>query len=378
MHDEDTATAFLPAKRLEPARIREIAAEIAASPSATSLALVPLAVAIVGDTRQIVYANDRFVALAGAATVEDIQGKRLGEALGCLHAGESGGGCGTTRFCRYCGAAQAVVRSLEGERATQECAITRDAPDAFDALNLQVWTAPLELGEHRLVLNSLLDIAHEKALRGFERIFFHDILNAVAGIQGLHDLLSQDLPESQASDLLLLRQAVENIQDIVETQKELLSVETREYRRTCSTLHSLELLNDLAAYCQSFNPGALRTLAVDPAAASLTFSSDARIVQRIMVNMVKNALEASRAGATVTLGCEAGTGGGVVLWVKNPAVLSEETRMRLFQKGFSTKGPGRGFGVYGMRLFARQCLGGEVDFESGPETGTRFFLRLPA
>ncbi|EHJ46901.1 histidine kinase [Solidesulfovibrio carbinoliphilus subsp. oakridgensis] len=378
MHDEDTATAFLPAGRLAPALIRKIAMEIADSPSAASLALVPLAVAIVSDTRQIVYANDRFVALAGAATVEDIQGKRLGEALGCLHAGESGGGCGTTRFCRYCGAAQAVVKSLEGERATQECAITRDAPDTFDALNLQVWTAPLELGERRLVLNSLLDIAHEKALRGFERIFFHDILNAVAGIQGLHDLLSLELPESQSSDLELLRQAVQNIQDIVETQKELLSVETREYHQARSTLHSLELLSDLAAYCQSFDPGASRILTVDPAAASRTFSSDGRILQRIMVNMVKNALEACRAGETVTLGCETGPDGGVVLWVKNPAVLPEETRMRLFQKGFSTKGPGRGFGVYGMRLFARQCLGGEVDFESDPETGTRFFLRLPA
>jgi len=377
MQDVEDVTYYLPAKRLEPDLIRQIAEEIANSPSAASLALIPLAVAIVNDTRQIVYANDRFVAMTNAASIDQIQGKRLGEALGCLHATETGGGCGTTRFCQYCGAAKAIVKSLEGERATQECAINRDGIATLDALNLQVWTAPLELAQHRLVLNSILDIAHEKALRGFERIFFHDIMNAVSGIKGIHDLISLELPDGHAEDLDLLRRAIEDIQDIVETQKDFLAVEAREYQRTFSCLDSREILNYLAVYCQAFNPGASRILTVAPVAASIAFSSDVRIIQRIMVNMVKNALEASSAGETVTLGCDALPAGGVILWVHNPAVMPEETRMRLFQKGFSTKGRGRGFGVYGTRLFARHCLGGDVEFASTPETGTRFSLKLP-
>ena len=93
--------------------------------------------------------------------------------------------------------------------------------------------------------------------------------------------------------------------------------------------------------------------------------------------MIKNALEASAAGETVTLGCDS-TPGSVSLWVHNPAVLSEEVQLRLFERGFSTKGPDRGFGTYSMRLFARQCLGAEVSFTSTAVGGTRFSLTLPA
>ena len=74
------------------------------------------------------------------------------------------------------GAARAIVQSLNGTADTQECAITRrSATTALEALNLQVWAAPFTVGSHTLVLNSILDIAHEKNLRGFERMFFHDI-----------------------------------------------------------------------------------------------------------------------------------------------------------------------------------------------------------
>ncbi|MEL7638094.1 MAG: HAMP domain-containing sensor histidine kinase [Solidesulfovibrio sp.] len=378
MPDVTLPTDHLPAERLSLEEILAISREIASSPAAGALAVLPLSIAIVNATRQIVYANERFVALAGAVQIEDVLGKRPGEALGCLHAFEKSGGCGTTRFCQYCGAANAIVKSLSGKRATQECAINRKNVTELDALNLQVWASPLTQGEHRLVLNAIIDIAHEKALRSFERIFFHDILNAVAGIKGIHELISLELPQQHRDDLDLLRRAINDIQDIVETQKDFLAVEASEYERAFTALDSRETLGYLATYCQSFSPGTSRTVMVDPQAPCLRFSSDPRIIQRILVNMVKNALEASRPGETVTLGCQAGPDGGVVIWVRNPAVLDEETRMRLFQKGFSTKGVGRGFGAYSMRLFARQCLGGDVDFESSPQEGTRFFLRLPA
>lgn len=377
MQDEKLPTDYLPAERLGPEEILAISREIAASPAAGALGVLPLAVAIVNDTRQIVYANERFVALADAETVEDVLGKRPGEALGCLHAFETDGGCGTTRFCQYCGAARAIVKSLGGKPSTQECAINRKNVTELDALNLQVWASPMEQGQRRLVLNSIIDIAHEKTLRSFERIFFHDILNAVSGMKGLHDLFVLELPEDHHGDLDLLRRAIDDIQDLVETQRDFLAVEASEYQLAFTTLETREILQYLASYCQCFSPDATRRLEIDPDSPRLRFSSDPRILQRILVNMAKNALEAAAPGETVTLGCQAAAGGGVVFWVRNRAVLDQETRMRLFQKGFSTKGPGRGFGAYSMRLFARQCLGGDVDFESDPEHGTRFFLTLP-
>ena len=375
--DEVLPTFFLPAERLDQDVIERISNDISQSPSAVTLSLMPLAVIIVNLTRQIVYANARFVALTAQPDDFAVIGLRVGEALGCEHASIDPGGCGTTRFCQYCGQAQAVVKSLKGERDTQECSINRLTKTTLEALNLQVWAAPMTIEGHELMIYSIIDIAHEKALRGFERIFFHDLANALTGVKGLNHLMAIDLPADYAEDLNLMRRGIEDIEDIIETQRDFLTVEAKEYHEAFSAIDSREMLAYLAASCQSFNPGGSRQLLIDSKAQARVFSSDGRIIRRILVNMIKNALEASAAGETVTLGCDS-TPGSVSLWVHNPAVLSEEVQLRLFERGFSTKGPDRGFGTYSMRLFARQCLGAEVSFTSTAVGGTRFSLTLPA
>ena len=108
--DEALPTFFLPADRLDQNTIEHISNDIAQSPSAVTLSLMPLAVIIVNETRQIVYANARFVALTSLPDGSDVIGMRVGEALACEHSGDEPGGCGTTRFCQYCGQAQAVVK----------------------------------------------------------------------------------------------------------------------------------------------------------------------------------------------------------------------------------------------------------------------------
>ena len=95
MSDAPQPTFFLPAERLEQRAIDAIARDIAHSPSALTLAAIPLAVVIVNDTRQIVYANARFLALADKDDARQVIGQRIGEALGCEHVEDNVGGCGS-------------------------------------------------------------------------------------------------------------------------------------------------------------------------------------------------------------------------------------------------------------------------------------------
>ena len=65
--------------------------------------------------------------------------------------------------------------------------------------------------------------------------------------------------------------------------------------------------------------------------------------------------------------------------VHNPGVIPAEVQQQVFKRSFSTKAAkGRGIGTYSVKLFAESYLGGTVGFESSPEVGTRFFVRLPA
>jgi signal transduction histidine kinase len=105
-------------------------------------------------------------------------------------------------------------------------------------------------------------------------------------------------------------------------------------------------------------------------------STDPTLLRRVMGNLLKNALEATEPGQTVTVGCSPALA-GVELRVHNPGVMPPEVQLQVFHRSFSTKGPGRGLGSYSVRLLGERYLQGRVSFTSTPGSGTTFRLWLP-
>jgi diguanylate cyclase (GGDEF)-like protein len=107
------------------------------------------------------------------------------------------------------------------------------------------------------------------------------------------------------------------------------------------------------------------------------FACDPVLLTRVLVNMVKNALEATPRGSTVKLWHERREGRrGFV--VENPGVIPAEAAGRVFERCFSTKAcRGRGLGTFGAKLLGEQLLGGEVGFAPHGGTSTRFFIWIP-
>ena len=106
------------------------------------------------------------------------------------------------------------------------------------------------------------------------------------------------------------------------------------------------------------------------------FESDPTILARVLVNLVKNALEASRAGDSVHVACRR-RDDEVVFSVWNSGVMSEDVQLQIFNRRFSTKGKDRGLGTHSVKLFAETYLGGRVTFRSEEPDGTTFFVALP-
>jgi signal transduction histidine kinase len=92
--------------------------------------------------------------------------------------------------------------------------------------------------------------------------------------------------------------------------------------------------------------------------------------------MLKNALEATDFGGTVRAGCF-GVDGYAVFEVRNDRVMSEETRLQIFKRFYSTKGRGRGVGTYSIKLLTENYLGGRAWFESDERVGTVFRVAIP-
>jgi signal transduction histidine kinase len=96
----------------------------------------------------------------------------------------------------------------------------------------------------------------------------------------------------------------------------------------------------------------------------------------VLVNLIKNALEASSPGETVTVSFE--NRGVPTFRVHNPAVMSEAVQAQLFQRSFTTKeGSGRGVGTYSVKLFVENYLRGTVTLHSTAQMGTTFIVTLP-
>lgn len=98
-------------------------------------------VVVLNRHRQIVLASDT-VARALHVDTDDLIGKRLGEAMGCVHVDMASGGCGTSEKCRYCGALKAILDAPRFDAPVEtECRLTLRGKDHAETLKLRVKTS---------------------------------------------------------------------------------------------------------------------------------------------------------------------------------------------------------------------------------------------
>lgn len=331
-------------------------------------------VLILNAQRQIVYGNRNFLQLLGLGDLQQVVGKRPGEAIDCTHACEGAGGCGTSEFCSACGAVGAILTSLQGRPGVQECRIVRGRD--HEALDLLVRTTPLMLEGQPFTIFAVTDISHEKRRRALERVFFHDVMNTAGGLKMLGDRLLQkaDLPTRGAA--AEIAHGLNHLVDEIVSQRDLMSAESRELVVRPIQVSSRELLRQAAQSYRHYEALSGVTVRMDPECHDVTMKTDCAILGRVLGNMLKNALEACRSGQGVLTGCRK-SDGLVRFWVHNPSFIPRDVQLQLFQRSFSTKGIGRGLGTYSMKLLSERYLKGDVSFTSTPEAGTTFFAAYP-
>lgn len=337
--------------------------------------LIPDPVLVLNQNRQIVFANPAAASVFDGLGNGDPFGLRPGEALRCEHALAATCGCGTSAFCRYCGAVTAILASLPGGQDVQECRITQHGNG--EPLLFLCYAYPLNISGEAFCLFIMKDISKERRMQIFERVFFHDIKNTLAALNGWVDLLKDaDSPERVREVSRVLAQLSSDLVDEVNAQELLTGAEGNRLAISITNLDSLSLLKETAASYRQHDIARGKLIALDPQAASVHLRSDAALLKRVLGNMIRNALEAIGEGETVTLGCVA-RNNEVSFLVHNPGTIPADVQPQIFKWSFSTKGKGRGLGTYAMRLFSERYLRGSVSFTSTPEHGTTFEARYP-
>ncbi|MDZ4064830.1 MAG: protein kinase, partial [Coriobacteriia bacterium] len=99
-------------------------------------------VVVLNRHRQIVLASDRVAQTLHVDSTDELIGKRLGEALGCVHVDMAAGGCGTSEKCRYCGALKAILDAPRFDAPIEtECRLTLRGKPYAETVKLRVKTS---------------------------------------------------------------------------------------------------------------------------------------------------------------------------------------------------------------------------------------------
>jgi len=334
--------------------------------------------AILDQNRQIVYANEEFINLIGMSSLEDLLGKRPGEAIDCIHAGEKLAGCGTTEACAVCGSVNAVLESQKNNTRTEkETRITSGKNEKMVNWDLRVTSSPVVIRNRTFYVFTVQDISNEKRRQNLERTFFHDILNSAGNLNGILNILKEGTDPGETKKLINLSEEVSR--DLIEEimlQRQIRSAENGDLVVRIEKLIASDILKSAVSRI-SGNAIAkdINILIVDHSGGSEVLS-DRLLLQRILMNMLKNAVEATAENGTVYTEVEE-QNTCIRYSVKNDLAMPYDVQMQIFQRSFSTKGKGRGIGTYSIRLLAEKYLGGKVGFTSSASEGTTFFIELP-
>ena len=162
----------------------------------------------------------------------------------------------------------------------------------------------------------------------------------------------------------------------IQGQRDLVAAERHELRPVVRPLQALLLLQSTVAQFSEHSAALGKTLRVSPDAVDAVLQTDASLLRRVILNMLKNAAEASEAGQVVTASCRV-ENQTICFSVHNEAVMPPEVQLQVFQRSFSTKRSDRGLGTYSMKLITEQYLKGRISFTSAEGEGTTFTVSLP-
>jgi K+-sensing histidine kinase KdpD len=373
----DVPTKFAPAALALPQKLQDDHALVTAQTSLMQfLQAVSGMIAVLNPERQFVYASADFVKFLGAASATTLVGKRPGQALQCVHQSDEPGGCGTSEACSVCRLTDSILESGRvHDRVSRECRLTTRAPGT-GTLDLSVTSTPWNLEGRTFTVLSVRDIGVEKRQKTLERVFFHDIVNTAGGLSGILGLLA-DYPDLNAGKALvgMSQRSAEDILEEILAFQQLKLAEAGELVVKPTELRATRVVQEVVDKVRYHTVAEGRRIEIESDEGDALVASDRLLLERVLVNMVKNAFEASTGGSAVTVGWRRAPK-RVVFWVHNSGVMPRDVQLQIFQRSFSTKGLDRGLGTYSMRLIGEACLGGRVAFTSS-EAGTEFTLSLP-
>lgn len=338
-----------------------VRSDIEKSSISTFIDSISTSFVVLNQKMEIVYFNNPFTQLVDG---EITLGKKVGEIFQCVNEETAADGCSTGKFCHACPFFPAITS--EQEKTSFEGFVRSKS---IESLIVNVESQNIEIDGENFCILLVNDLSDKKRKNLLDRAFFHDLNNGLILAQGYLSQLIDQYPENKA--VQKMKSVCKRFFDEIAFQKHFLSMESDDL---IVCFESFDLVEFASSIMDSFKINAAAQnieLVTNTNKETQTIHSDPTLLQRVIVNMVKNAVEASVPGDTVSM--EIGKKDDkLFVSVSNPLYITEDVQAKIFSKFFSTKGSGRGLGTYSIKLFTEKYLGGTANFSSTKENGTTF------
>ncbi|MGD8822177.1 MAG: GAF domain-containing protein, partial [Anaerolineales bacterium] len=330
---------------------------------------------------QIVMANEKVNQLLGFM-VEDLVGKRIASTETDIAA----------RMGYRQGEIANLLAALRGGQAvfSQEQVYTLEEPARR---TLQRSEAPVHDAEDQLIgwLIVLRDISEEKELEKAQEqlteMIVHDLRSPLTAILGSINLLEKsqtDLPQNAVVNqaLSVSRRSVQQLLSLVNSLLDIAKLESGELKLVLESVDLAVMCDDLL---KTFQPEANQEgviLAVDIDANTPDIQADKEKLQRVLVNLIDNALKFTPEGGSVEIRTRADSNENVVIEIADSGPgIPEEFRERIFDRfsqvpGRTGRRRGTGLGLSFAKL-AVDAHGGKIWIEDNDGGGSVFAITLP-
>ena len=239
-------------------------------------------------------------------------------------------------------------------------------------------------GEFAGYIGYVYDITDRKMNEQFrlevERIVRHDIKSPLAS---LHVLAKTVFEDGIDDDIRLLvpgiLRAVQHVISLVDSTEKIALLELGKYRPSSRWFSIRDIIRDVEVCLSSMAD--MKTIKInvgldDSEKMDCCCFGEEILVQDMITNILKNAIEASPVEKTVTITCICSDVDLHIL-VHNHGEIPENIRNNFFDKYVTFGKPfGTGLGTYSAKLIA-EAHGGQISFSTSEEDGTTILISLP-
>lgn len=208
------------------------------------------------------------------------------------------------------------------------------------------------------------------------RVLTHEIMNTVSPISSLSDALAKSLDEDGHSELDIkagletISDSSKNLIEFVQTYRQLSGV-AKPIRKA---LDLQDLMNQVIALNSEYVASCGAVCTYHPMDADLMIYADEGQISQILINLVKNALQAGAKHITIT--SKMGKDDEVIIQVSNDgAPIPLSSQEQIFIPFFTTKKEGSGIGLSISRQIMRNH-NGSIELLQSDASKTLFELRF--